>query len=220
QTPLEFEPGSKWMYSNTGLDTLGRIVEAASGLKFEEFLERRIFAPLGMKDSVIFPKPAHYDRIAQVYVWREGKLALKGWPGYGGDPLNFRKGAVFSGPSYSLISTAADLASFYQMTLNGGTFQGRRLLSPVSVKVMTALHTAGLQAGHNPGTGFGLTWEVTQTQQGTLSLQSVGTYGHGGAFGTYGWVDPAKQLVGVFLTQGGTSDARNAFVAMASASAE
>jgi len=220
QTPLEFEPGTRWLYSNMGLDTLGRIVEVASGMKFEEFLERRILAPLGMKDSTIFPKPAQYDRIAQVYVWRDGKLALKGWPGYGGDPLNYRKGAIFSGPSYSLISTAPDLANFYQMVLNGGTFQGKRLLSAESVKVMTALHTGGIQAGHNPGTGFGLAWEVTKDAQGTLGLQSIGTYGHGGAFGTYGWVDPAKQLVGVFMTQGGTPDARNAFVAMAGASVE
>ena len=68
--------------------------------------------------------------------------------------------------------------------------------------------------------GFGLAWEVTTEAQGTLPLQSIGTYGHGGAFGTYGWVDPAKHLVGVFLTQGGTADARNAFVAMAGASVE
>jgi CubicO group peptidase (beta-lactamase class C family) len=220
QTPLEFEPGTRWLYSNMGLDTLGRIVEVASGLKFEEFLERRILAPLGMKDSVIFPKPAQYDRIAQVYVWREGKLALKGWPGYGGDPMNYRRGAVFSGPSYSLISTAADLANFYQMMLDGGVFQGKRLLSATPVKVMTTVHTGDTRAGHNAGTGFGLAWEVTKEPAGTLSLQSIGTFGHGGAFGTYGWVDPAKQLVGVFLTQGGTGEARNAFVAMAGASVQ
>ena len=220
QTPLEFEPGTKWLYSNMGLDTLGRIVEVASGMKFEEFLERRICAPLGMKDSTIFPKPAQCDRIAQVYMWRDGKLALKGWPGYGGDPMNYRKGAVFSGPSYSLISTAQDLANFYQMTLNGGTFQGKRLLSAASVKVMTSVHSGSTRAGNSTGTGFGLAWEVTAETQGTVPLQSIGSYGHGGAFGTYGWVDPAKQLVGVFLTQGGTSDARNAFVAMAGSSVE
>jgi CubicO group peptidase (beta-lactamase class C family) len=220
QTPLEFEPGTQWLYSNMGIDTLGRIIEVAAGMKFEEFLERRIFGPLGMKDSFIFPKPEHHERIAQVYAWREGKLGLKGYPGYGGEPMNYRKGAVFSGPSYSLYSTAGDLARFYQMALNGGTFEGKRVLSKESVKVMTGLHTGNIQTGHNPGTGFGLAWEVTREPLGSLTLQSGGTYGHGGAFGTYGWVDPEKELVGVFLVQGGTSDARNAFVTMAAAAVE
>jgi CubicO group peptidase (beta-lactamase class C family) len=83
---------------------------------------------------------------------------------------------------------------------------------------MTSVHTGGTRVGNAAGSGFGLAWEVTAEPPGTLLLQSIGAFGHGGAFGTYGWVDPAKQLVGVFLTQGGTADARNAFVAMAGAS--
>jgi len=71
------------------------------------------------------------------------------------------------------------------MTLNGGTFQGKRLLSAASVKVMTSVHTGSTRAGNSTGTGFGLAWEVTAETQGTLPLQSIGSYGHGGAFGTY-----------------------------------
>jgi CubicO group peptidase (beta-lactamase class C family) len=85
---------------------------------------------------------------------------------------------------------------------------------------MTRLHTGDLPAGHNPGTGFGLTWEVTRDAAGTLTGQSIGTYGHGGAFGTYGWVDPVKKMVGVFLTQltgRPIQPVRDAFVTMANA---
>jgi CubicO group peptidase (beta-lactamase class C family) len=118
-----------------------------------------------------------------------------------------------------MYSTAADLAKFYQMMCNRGTLDGKRLLSPQSVATMTALHTGDLQAGHNPGTGFGLTWEVTKSNLGMLTGQSIGTFGHGGAFGTYGWIDPAKHLVGVFMVQMSTDSrpARDAFVGMANA---
>lgn len=219
QQPLEFEPGTRWMYSNTGLATLGRIVEVQSGLSYEKFLETRIFQPLGMKDSHIFLPAEKHARLAPVYALKDGKLVKAGKEILAGDPLQFRKGAKYSGPEHAMYSTAWDLSRFYQMMLDRGSFEGKRLLSPQSVETMTALHTAGLKAGHNPGTGFGLTWEVTADIQGTLTGQSIGTFGHGGAFGTYGWIDPRKEIVGVFLVQL-TSDARaarDAFVAMTNA---
>jgi CubicO group peptidase (beta-lactamase class C family) len=81
---------------------------------------------------------------------------------------------------------------------------------------MTSLHTGDLRAGHLPGTGFGLTWEVTRQPLGTLALMSIGSFGHGGAFGTHGWIDPAKDLVGVFLIQhvGYTGNAKAVFMGM------
>jgi CubicO group peptidase (beta-lactamase class C family) len=83
------------------------------------------------------------------------------------------------------------------------------------------LHTGELTAGHNPGTGFGLTWEVVKEPFGMQTLRSIGSYGHGGAFGTHGWIDPKKRLVGVFLVQstgGGANFARDTFMTMAAAS--
>ncbi|MCS7043338.1 MAG: beta-lactamase family protein [Bryobacteraceae bacterium] len=201
QQPLLFDPGTRWMYSNPGIAVLGRIVEVRSGMSFEQFLETRIFQPLGMTDTHVFLPPAKRPRLAPVYTVREGRLVKAGDDILGGDPLKYREGARYSGPEHSLYSTAWDLAQFYQMMLNGGEWNGRRLLAPSSVELMTRLHTGELAAGHNPGTGFGLTWEVTKDAAGTLTGQSIGTYGHGGAFGTYGWVDPQKKLVGVFLTQ-------------------
>ena len=219
QQPLLFEPGTRWSYSNTGIAVLGRIVEVRSGMSFEKFLETRIFQPLGMTDTHVFLPAEKRSRLAPVYTVKDGRLVKAGPDILGGDPLKFREGARYSGPEHSLYSTAWDLAQFYQMMLNGGQWNGKRLLSPASVAAMTQVHTGNLAAGHNPGTGFGLTWEVTKDPAGTLTGQSIGTFGHGGAFGTYGWVDPQKQLVGVYLMQlaGRPQPMRDAFVTMANA---
>lgn len=219
QQPLEFAPGTKWQYSNPGIATLGRIVEVNSGLSFERFLEERIFQPLGMKDSFIFPPADKLARIAMVYRFRDGKLAPAGGDILGGDPARLRKGAKYSAPEFGMYSTATDLAAFHQMVLNGGSYNGRRILSRTAVNLMTALHTGEIDAGHEPGMGYGLAWVVVREPSGTLLYRSPGTYGHGGAYGTYSWVDPEKNLVGVFLIQrvGGSPDERNAFMQIAAA---
>jgi CubicO group peptidase (beta-lactamase class C family) len=214
--PLEFDPGTKWFYSNPGIATLGRIIEVVSDQKFENFIADRLLKPLGMKDSFFFPPADKTDRIVQNYVRKEGKLVPAGKNYYGGEAMNYRKGAVYSAPEYGMYSTAADLAQFYQMMLNGGALNGRRYLSPYSVEVMTMPHTGDLKAGHLPGTAFGLTWEVMRDPIGTVLLLSPGTFGHGGAFGTHGWIDRKKELVGVHMIQGGnTSDIKNVFFQMA-----
>jgi CubicO group peptidase (beta-lactamase class C family) len=216
QTPLEFEPGSRWVYSNAGIATLGRIVEVLSGMSFEKFVETRIFQPLGMQDSHIFLPAEKHSRLSPVYTVKDGKLTRAPSTILAGDPMAFRKGAVYSGPEFAMYSTASDLAQFYSMMLAQGTYNSKRLISPNSVAVMTSLQTGDLKAGHNPGTGFGLTWEVTKDNMGILTGQSIGTFGHGGAFGTYGWVDPKKDIVGVFMVQisGNAGPVRDAFVEM------
>jgi len=221
QQPLEFEPGSRWMYSNPGIATLGGIIEVVSGIPYEKFLEQRIFQPLGMKDSFIFPPADKLGRIAMLYNLENGKLVRPGPEVLAGDPSLHRKGAKYSGPEYAIYSTASDLFAFYQMMLNGGTYGGKRILSKATVEMMTVLHTGTIDpAGHSPGKGYGLAWTVVKEPLGTLLLQSEGTYGHGGAFGTEGWIDPKKDLVGVFLIQrdsGGDGMEANAFKAMAAA---
>lgn len=212
---LEFEPGTRWLYSNTGIATLGRIVEIVSDRPFEQFLADRIFTPLGMKDSFIFPPADKTPRIAVVYTVKDGKLERAGASSLGGDSTLFRKGAKYSAPEFGLYSTASDLFAFYQMMLNNGTFNGKRLLSKAAVDVMTANHTGDIKAGHLPGTSFGLTWEVVKDPIGTVTLLSRGTFGHGGAFGTHGWIDRQKDLVGVFMVQRSGNDAKNAFFQLA-----
>lgn len=219
QQPLEFEPGARWMYSNPGIATLGRIVEVVSGMPYEKFLDERIFKPLGMKDSHIYLPAGKQSRLAPVYASKDGKLQKSGAELLAGDPMKYRKGAVYSGPEYALQSSAADLARFYQMMLNKGALDGVRILSPAAVEIMSQVHTGDIRAGWLSGTGFGLTWEVVNAPIGTLTGMSIGNFNHGGAFGTFGFVDPKREMVGVFLVAhaGRTFEARDAFLMMAAA---
>jgi CubicO group peptidase (beta-lactamase class C family) len=221
--PLEFEPGSKWVYSNTGIATLGRIIEVVSGQSYEQFIDARIFRPLGMTDSFFFPPREKIDRIAMVYKYEEpGSLHRSGAGILGGDPAQYRSGSKYPAPEFGLYSTASDLCRFYQMMLNRGALDGRRILSPASVETMTRNHTGSIHAGWMPGSGFGLGWEVVREPQGTLNLMSPRAFHHGGAFGTFGWIDPQRDLIGIYLVQreNGPSDARDAFIAMANAAVE
>ncbi len=211
QRPLEFEPGTKWLYSNAGIDTLGRIVEVLSDKPFEKFVEERIFTPLGMKDSHFAPPADKHARVALVYRPDAGKLVKS-------DVDMYRKGFRGPIPSGGMYSTASDMAAFYQMMLNGGTYQGKKILSRPAVDVMTVNHTGTITAGHGPGLSFGLTWNVVRDPMSTLTFLSEGTFMHGGAFGTHGWVDRKKDIVGVFMIQrtgGGGAGERDAFLSMA-----
>jgi CubicO group peptidase (beta-lactamase class C family) len=220
QQPLEFEPGTRWKYSNPGIATLGRIIEVVSGQPYESFIAERLLAPLGMKDSFFFPPEEKISRIAMLYRSEKGTLKRAGAEALAGDPAKYRKGAKYPCPECGMYSSASDLAAFYQMVLNGGTYNGRRLLSRTSVELMTALHTGELTAGHAPGMGYGLAWAVVRQPEASLTYRSIGTFGHGGAFGTEGWVDPKKDMIDVLLIQrseGGSDEERNALYSLAAA---
>ncbi len=194
--PLEFEPGTKWSYCNVGIDTLGRIIEVVSGQSYEAFLKRRVFDPLGMPDTCFYPTAEQRKRIAATYDKKDGRLIridrdIIGLPSDGKYPI----------PAGGLCSTANDLARVYRMMLNHGDLDGRRILSPSAVKEMTQVHTADLTAGFTSGVGFGLGWGVVRQPRGVTAMLSPGTFGHGGAFGTQGWIDPHKDLVLVLLIQ-------------------
>ena len=215
QLPLSFEPGSKWQYSNTGIATLGRIVEVVSGMPYEEFLRTRIFEPLGMKDTEFYPSTDKRGRVAPVYESVDGKLKP------GNIPLVW-PAQLYPAPEGGLHSTASDLVRFYQMFLNGGELDGVRIVSPSTVEVMTRNHTGDLTAGFAPGMGFGFGWTLVRNAAGTARGNSIGTYGHGGAWRTYAFIDPVKKLIGVLLFQkiGGGGDMApeiNAFIQMTNA---
>jgi CubicO group peptidase (beta-lactamase class C family) len=215
QVPLDFEPGSRWQYSNTGIATLGRIVEVVSGMSYEEFLSKRIFEPLGMRDTHVFPPADKRGRLAPVYESVDGKLEP------GSIPLEW-PAKLWPAPEGGLHSTAADLVRFYQMFLNGGELDGVRIVSPGTVELMTRNHTGELTAGFAPGMAFGYGWTVVRNVDGTFRGNSIGTYGHGGAWRTYAFVDPVKKLIGILLFQkiGGGGDVApeiNAFIQMANA---
>jgi CubicO group peptidase (beta-lactamase class C family) len=212
RTPLAFEPGARWGYSNTGIAALGRIVEVTSGQPYEQFMAERIFAPLGMHDTHFFVPEGKRGRVASIYQLADGKLKKV-------DLGIDRMPAKYAAPEGGLYSTAHDLFRLYQMMLDGGTLDGRRILSRLSVEQMTAVHTGEMPAGFVPGMGYGLGWNVVARREGTFRLNSIGTFGHGGAYKTYGFVDPQQQLIGIILMQrvsgdGDLSDEVNAFTAM------
>ena len=198
--PLQFEPGSKWSYCNPGINTLGRIIEVVSGEKFSDFLDRRLFVPLGMKDTTFWPTEEQARRVAKAY-----GPAPDG-QGLAETPVFILKGPLTSRartpiPAGGLYSTAADLARLYQMVLNGGTLDGRRYVSAASVKLMTSPQTGDLKAGFTEGMSLGLGWQVVRQPVGVTAMLAPGTHGHGGAFGTQGWIDPAKEMVFVLMIQ-------------------
>jgi len=158
QAPLDFEPGSRWNYSNPGFAVLGRIIEVVSRRPYERFIDERILKPLGMRDSFFFPPANKTGRIAMVYALENTGLRRAGSEIFGGAPDQFRKGAKYPCPECGLYSTATDVFAFLQTMLNGGTYNGQRLLSRQSVDVMTMLHTGDLKAGFTPGLGWGLGW--------------------------------------------------------------
>ena len=202
QSRLLFEPGTRWKYSNMGIATLGRIIEVVSGEDYISYISKRLFQPLGMQDSFFFPPADKKDRIALVYKHVDGKLVRSGSDILAGDPTLYRAGAKYPAPEFGLYSTAADLLRFYQMLLNDGTLDGRHYLSRQTVETMTRVFTPDVKpAGWLGGTGYGLTFEIVNQSEGTLLLHSPGTFGHGGAFGTEGWIDPKNDLIRIMLVQ-------------------
>jgi CubicO group peptidase (beta-lactamase class C family) len=194
--PLDFAPGSRWKYSNAGLTTLGRLVEVASGRPFDAFLKERIFDPLGMVDTTFYPTPEQMRRVAVIY-GREGDTLR---------PLAWSKNAPKAGvrypsPAGGLFSTAPDLACLYRLMLNRGTLDGRRYLSEPSVAAMTRLQTGDLKTGFVDGMGFGLGWGFVREPSGATATLSAGTYGHGGMYGSQGWIDPHKGKFIILLIQ-------------------
>jgi CubicO group peptidase (beta-lactamase class C family) len=214
---LVSEPGTKYLYSNMGIATLGRIVEVLSGQKYEEFVQRRILTPLEMRDTFYFPPDAKKARIAMIYSpGGDGKLVLARDKAQGGDPAHYRAGAKYPGPELGLFSTASDLFNFYSMLANRGVFHGARILSAQAVEAMARDYTPDHRA-------YGLTMSVAVGNMPFLTLVNPGTFGHGGAFGTNGTVDPKNGLVTVFLPQmvgGNAKLANNVFTALAEAAVQ
>jgi CubicO group peptidase (beta-lactamase class C family) len=195
--PFAAQPGDAYVYGyNT--DILGCVVERASGVPLDKYIESRITGPLGMKDTHFFLPPAQKDRLAVVYTsGPDGGIvrAAEGGKGQGdyveGPRRNFAGGA-------GLLSTARDYARFLEMIRRGGTLDGVRILSPRSVALMTTNQVGTLFS--TAGRGFGLGFETTD-RYGASGMQSVGSFGWGGAYGSSYRVDPVERLVLVLMVQ-------------------
>lgn len=207
---LEYEPGSKWKYGN-GLTIAGRLIEVVSQESYADYLQKHIFAPLGMTDTTFTLTKEQAARLAVTYKpgKEAGTLEAVEIP----DPTVERT----PGPSGGLFSTARDQMRFYQAILNGGTLGEASILKSKTVQEMLTPQTGELVTGFTPGNQWGLGWCVVQRPQGVTRLLSPGTYGHGGAWGTQGWIDPQRKLIFVLMIQrqgfgnSDGSDVRDAF---------
>jgi len=219
-TPLVREPGTKYEYNNSGINTGGRIIEIVSGMPYAKFMQRRLFEPLGMKDTTFWPTDSQAARLARTARRSEDKQSL--------EEIHLDKGVTpalivrlgrgtkvpapiladmgigqianyanrFAEPAGGLYSTASDLGAFCQMLLNGGVFHGRRLLSEAAMRTMSSNQTGNVPV--TPQEGYGVGWSVkTRDTEGP----SVGSFGHRGARRTAMWIDPRNQLAMIVLVE-------------------
>jgi CubicO group peptidase (beta-lactamase class C family) len=219
KTPLEFSPGEAWNYS-VSADVIGYLIGKISGMPFEQFLKQRIFDPLGMADTDFFVPADKAHRFAACYnadpgglmsfhaVEKKGGLTLQD------DPTTswFLTRPSFISGGGGLCSTAADYLTFCRALLNGGELGGVRLIGPKTLALMTTNHLPGgrdlpemsrsmfAEATYN-GIGFGLGFSVTMDPAKTLIPGSAGEYAWGGAATTSFWIDPAEELIAIFMTQ-------------------
>jgi len=194
--PLLYQPGTRFEYG-VSTDVLGRLVEVVSGQSLGQFFEARIFRPLGMRDSGFFVTPANLGRVAQP------------WQRPGGAPMTPRFDVALK-PRYEsggggLVSTAEDYLRFCLMLLNGGEWNGVRLLGKKTVEYMTADHLGSIPVA-TPGLGFGLGFQVRRDAGIAGIAGSVGEYGWAGNAGTLFWIDPKEQLIALYMIQVGDSE--------------
>ena len=199
--PFEAQPGEKFVYGyNT--DILGALIEVVSGESLDTFLKTRILDPLGMNDTHFYLPKAKSSRLTVVY--SPTKKGLERAPNPGG---MVGQGAYLDGPRVSFsggagfLSTAVDYAKFLQMMLNKGSFNGKQIISPKTVALMTVNHLGAIPFPWEKGVGFGLGFSVVEDlgQRGVLG--SKGEFGWGGAYHSTYWVDPQEELVVVYFTQ-------------------
>jgi len=196
--PLAFEPGTAWNYSN-GVDVLGRVVEVVSGKSLFQFEKENILDPMGMHDTGFYvADPANRDRIAQGL---SSDNTVFGFPLF--DPTVRGK---WEAGGQGMVSTTLDYARFLQMLLNGGKFDGHRILAPATIALMTHDHLGRIGPSTNPylpgpGTGFGLGFAVRRKEGEATIAGSLGNYFWAGAAGTAFWNDPKLQMLVVFMIQ-------------------
>jgi CubicO group peptidase (beta-lactamase class C family) len=194
--PLLHQPGTRWEYGRS-TDVVGRLVEVLSGERLGAFFERHILAPLGMVDTAFHVPERHHSRLAEAF-------ANDPDTGAAVQLLEVRSAPNFESGGGGLVSTASDYARFLQMLLNGGTLDGRRLLSRKTIELMTADHLGPITGASDlllPGHGFGLGFAV-RLHAGIAHVPgSIGQYFWGGLAGTTFWVDPVEQMFALMLIQ-------------------
>jgi CubicO group peptidase (beta-lactamase class C family) len=195
--PLGFKPGSQWLYCQAGINMLGRVVEITSGLRLEEFFSRRLFQPLGMKDTTFYLSQSQLNRWVKP-VRRQGDQFVEASITILAGKLPTRKDR-FPAANGGLFSTGPDYAKFARMLLRGGELGGKRYLSTESFRQLTTMQTGDLEAGFIPGYAWGLGVGIVKEPQGPTALVKPGTFGHGGAYGTQAWIDLQSGVATVLM---------------------
>src|SRR5882724_1138025 len=204
--PLRSQPGTRFVYSDINYIALGEVVHRVSGMMLDEFTRQNVFAPLGMRDTGFRPDAKLKSRIAPTEK-RRGQLNYLGDSGADAgsqgeqwlrgevhDPTSFRMNGVAG--HAGLFSTADDLAIFCQMLLNGGVYNGARILSPLTIATMTQPHAVS-----ETGAARGLGWDIaTSFSTNKGDLFPLGSFGHTGFTGTSMWIDPASDSFVIFLS--------------------
>jgi CubicO group peptidase (beta-lactamase class C family) len=199
--PLNYQPGERWEYSGA-TNHVGRLVEILSGMTLDEFFAKRIFEPLGMKDTHFYLPVSKLPRFAAQYKPGEADKTIVLADAPTAESRFVKEPHTFFMGAGGLVSTVLDYFRFQQMMLQGGELDGQRILGRKTVELMTTNHTAYLPIWlSGPGYGFGLGYSVLRDRGAASSMQSNGTFGWGGAFCTYFWVDPAEDVIGILMTQ-------------------
>jgi CubicO group peptidase (beta-lactamase class C family) len=205
--PMQYEPGTQWQYTQSGINALSRIVEVVSGMTFDAFVQTRLFDPLGMVSTTFYPTADQRARLATAYAKNKETGVLEPVPPRADYGPRDRPPQGNGG----LYSTAPDYARFCRMLLNGGTLDGRRYLSADAMRLLTTPQSGDRPTGFfqtetygNRGVnyGWGITTSILRTpHDGVAAMLSPGTYGHGGAWGTQAWIDPVKGLAYILMVQ-------------------
>ena len=217
RAPMKWEPGTKYEYNNSGINTAGRIIEVVSGMPYGDFVKQHLLDPLGMTDTTFWPDEKQAPRLAMPSRFNQDKSALEDLPDhpdkawldqppnvphvplpvrlYLGDALRAYRNH-YAWPAGGLFSTAPDLAKFGQMMLNRGVSHGKRLVSEASFKRMTTVEPAAVPVKPQPSIGLG--WFVTLRD---TEGPAAGSFGHNGARGPVISADPTHQLVMILLIE-------------------
>ena len=199
--PLKHQPGTRWDYS-VSVDVQGRLIEVLSGMDLATYMSERVFKPLDMRDTAFRMTEEKSDRFAQVYKKTKDEQGIE--PANDGRTNRYYEETQWYSGGGGLVSTTRDYLRFCQMLLNGGILEGTRILSRKTVELMTIDHTGSISSASSilaAGYGFGLNFAVHVDPAKSGLNGSVGEYNWGGLAGTSFWIDPAEELIGIYMIQ-------------------
>jgi CubicO group peptidase (beta-lactamase class C family) len=204
--PLNFQPGTKWDYSNAGIDVVGYVVQVAAGMPLDQFMQKRIFDPVGMKDTTFWVSPKDAQRYVHAYEvdpLTHRHIEVPFWGSYGTEITDRQRAPLGAA---GIFSTAQDLARFYQMLLNNGKVADQVLLQPPTLTQLISNQIGTLSAGNGLSWGYGFALVADPMGMAADRMLAPGSYGHMGIFGTNSWADPKRGAIYILLMERANSD--------------